>query len=76
MLVMAIFRGFCAMNRKAALFAPSRIIICITTSDLNTIVHVESRSRSCKVRNISARLESLYVALRMCSIYLDLGAAF
>lgn len=43
---------------------------------LNTTVHVESRSRRCSVRNISATPASpVCVATSMCSMYLDLGAA-
>src|SRR5436190_23369229 len=73
---MAILRGCCARYLNAAPGEPSRIIICITISDLNTMVHVESRNRCCSVRNISATPASLCVAVRICSMYLDLGAAF
>ena len=45
-------------------------------SALKTMVHVESRNRSCRVRKISATPDSPpCVAERMGSIYLDLGAA-
>lgn len=45
-------------------------------SDLNTIVHVESRNLFCNARNISATPASpACVATRICSTYLDLGAA-
>lgn len=48
----------------------------MTMRALKTIVHVESRSRSWSVRNISATPASpVWVATRMCSMYLDLGAA-
>jgi hypothetical protein len=55
---------------------PSLIIICTTISDLNTIVHVESRSRSCNVRKTSATPDSPpFVADKMGSMYFDFGAA-
>lgn len=45
-------------------------------SALNTIVHAESRSRSCSVRKTSATPASpVRVATRICSMYLDFGAA-
>lgn len=75
-LLIAIFLGFSAMYCNVASSAPSRIIKWITIRDLNTMVHVESRSRNCSVRNISATPTSpASVATKICSIYLDLGAA-
>lgn len=45
-------------------------------NDLKTMVHVESRSRFWSARNISATPASpAWVAIRMCSTYLALGAA-
>ena len=68
--------GFSAMYCKVASNCPSLIIRWTTIRALKTIVHVESRSRSCRVRNISATPASpVWVATRICSIYLDLGAA-
>jgi hypothetical protein len=75
-LLIAIFLGFSARYSNVADSAPSRIIRCKTMSDLKTIVHVESRSRNCSVRKISATPASpLRVARRICSMYFDLGAA-
>lgn len=45
-------------------------------SALNTIVHVESRSRFCNARKISATPASpAWVATRICSTYFALGGA-
>lgn len=64
------------MNCNVASNCPSRIIRWITISALNTTVHVDSRSRICRVRKISATPASpVWVATRIFSIYFDLGAA-
>ena len=68
--------GFCARYFKVTSGSPSRIIRCTTIRLLNTIVHVESRNRFVRARKISATPASpACVATRMCSIYLDFGAA-
>lgn len=68
--------GESAMYLNVASGCPSLIIKWTTISDLKTIVHVESRNRSCRVRNTSATPESPpFVAERIGSMYLDLGAA-
>ena len=74
--LIASFLGFSAIYCRVASNCPSLTIICMTMRALKTIVHVESRSRSWIVRNISATPASpVWVATRMCSMYLDLGAA-
>lgn len=75
-LLIASFDGESAKNLSVTFGSPSRIMRCTMMSDLNTIVHVESRSLFCKARNISATPASpACVATRICSTYLDLGAA-
>lgn len=75
-LLIASFEGDSAKNFRVTFGSPSRIMRCTTIRDLNTIVHVESLSLFCKVRNISATPASpACVATKMCSIYFDLGAA-
>lgn len=55
---------------------PFLIIKWTTISDLNTIVHVESRIRSWRVRKTSATPASpVRVAMRICSTYLSFGTA-
>lgn len=75
-LLIASFEGDSARNFRVTFGSPSRIMRCTTISDLNTMVHVESLSLFCKVRNISATPASpAWVAVKMCSIYFDFGAA-
>lgn len=75
-LLMASLLGESAMYLSVASGRPSLIIRWTTISDLNTIVHVESLKRSCRVRNTSATPDSPpFVADRIGSMYLDLGAA-
>src|ERR1700760_3878058 len=72
-------------NLRCGLFAryfkvisswPSRSMRCTTMRALNTMVHVESRNRFCNARKTSATPASPEcVAIRICSMYLDLGAA-
>lgn len=74
--LMAILLGLSARYCNVASSTPSRIMRWMTMSALNTIVHVESISRYCSVRNTSPTPASpVCVANRMCSMYLDLGAA-
>jgi hypothetical protein len=56
--------------------SPSRIIRCTMIRLLKAMVQVESRRRAVRARKISATPASpACVATRMCSTYLDLGAA-
>jgi hypothetical protein len=56
---------------------PSRIMRWTVMRPLNTIVHVESRSRYCSARMTSPTPASPEcVATRMCSMYLVFGGAF
>ena len=73
---MASFEGESAKYFKVTLGSPSLIMRWTMMSALNTIVHVESRSRFCNARKISATPASpACVATRMCSTYLALGGA-
>ena len=75
-LLIASFEGDSATYLSVTLGSPSLIIRCTMISALNTIVHVESRKRFCRVRNISATPASpAWVAMRICSTYLALGGA-
>jgi hypothetical protein len=68
--------GFCARNFSVTSGSPSLIMRCTMIKLLNTMVHVESRSRFVRARKISATPASpACVATRMCSTYFDLGAA-
>lgn len=68
--------GFCARYFKVTSGSPSRIIRCTMIRLLNTMVQVESRNRFVRARKISATPASpAWVATRMCSTYLDFGAA-
>jgi hypothetical protein len=75
--LIASFRcGFCARYFSVTSGSPSLIIRCIMIKLLNTIVHVESRSRFVRARNISATPASpACVATKICSTYFDFGAA-
>ena len=56
--------------------SPSLIMRCTMIKLLKTMVHVESRSRFVRARKISATPASpACVATRICSTYLDFGAA-
>ena len=73
---MANLLGDSDMYLKVTSGWPSLIIRWTTIKDLKTIVQVESRSRSCKVRKTSATPDSPpFVADKIGSIYFDLGAA-
>jgi len=73
---MANLEGDSDIYLSVTLGSPSLIIRCVTIRALKTIVHVESRSLCCSVRNISATPASpAWVATRMCSMYFDFGAA-
>jgi hypothetical protein len=75
-LLIASFDGESATYFKVTFGSPSLIIRCTMMSALKTIVHVESRSRFCSARKISATPASpAWVAMRMCSTYLALGGA-
>jgi hypothetical protein len=75
-LLMASLFGDSAMYLNVTSACPSLIIKCTMIRDLKTIVHVESRSRSCSVRKISATPASPpFVAPRIASTYFDFGAA-
>lgn len=68
--------GFCARNLSVTSGSPSLIMRCTMIKLLKTMVHVESRRRLVRARKISATPASpACVATRMCSTYLDLGAA-
>ncbi len=76
-LLMASFRGPpSARYPSVTSGSPSRIIKCTIMRDLNTMVHVESRKRFWRARKTSPTAASpACVATRMCSTYLDFGAA-
>ena len=75
-LLIASFDGESATYLSVTFGSPSLIIKCTMISALNTIVHVESLKRFCRVRNISATPASpAWVATRICSTYLALGGA-
>ena len=75
-LLMASFEGDSVRYLKVMFGSPSRIMRCVMIKALNTIVHVESRNRCVIVLKISATPASpALVACRMCSTYLDFGAA-
>lgn len=68
--------GLVAKNASVTSSDPSRIIKCTTISALNTIVHVESRKRFVKTLKTSATpCSPVWVDMRICSMYLDFGAA-
>ena len=74
---MASFRcGFWARYLSVTSGSPSRIMRCTIIKLLKTMVHVESRRRLVRARKISATPASpACVATRICSTYLDFGAA-
>ena len=75
-LLIASFDGESATYLSVTFGSPSLIIKCTMIRALNTIVHVESLKRFCRVRNISATPASpAWVATRICSTYLALGGA-
>ena len=75
-LLIASFVGDSAKYFNVTLGSPSRIIKCTMMSDLKTIVHVESLNLFCSARKTSATPASpACVATKICSTYLDLGAA-
>jgi hypothetical protein len=76
LLIASLLWGFWARYLSVTSGSPSLIIKWIIIKLLKTIVHVESRSRFVRARKISATPASpAWVATRMCSTYLDLGAA-
>lgn len=75
-LLIASFDGESATYLSVTFGSPSLIIKCTMISALNTIVHVESLKRFCRVRNIPATPASpAWVATSICSTYLALGGA-
>ena len=75
-LIASFLVGFCARYFSVTSGSPSRIMRCTMIRLLNTIVHVESRNRLVRARKISATPASpAWVATRICSTYLDFGAA-
>jgi hypothetical protein len=66
-----------ARNARVTSGEPSRIMRWTVMRPLNTMVHVESRSRYCSARMTSPTPASPeWVATRMCSMYLVFGGAF
>lgn len=75
-LLTASFEGDSAKYFRVTFGSPSRTIRWTMISDLKTMVHVESRNRFCSARKTSPTPASpACVATRMCSTYLDFGAA-
>lgn len=75
-LIASFLVGLSAKYFKVTSGSPSRIIRCTMIKLLKTMVHVESRRRFVRARKISATPASpAWVATRMCSTYLDFGAA-
>jgi len=76
LLIASLRCGCCARNLSVTSGSPSRIMRWTIMRALKTIVHVESRNLFVRALKISATPASpAWVAIRICSTYLDLGAA-